>query len=285
MTGNPSFAVVVPAYREHLSDDEELALKHLDHFLPEADKYLVMPETLDFGRDGYREARFAPVFFRGIPGYNRLMLSRDFYARFEKYEFILINQLDALILRSDVERFLALKVDYLGAPLVEHDASGAPTLTRVGNGGLSLRRISGFRRLLDSPAPKTTVREYYRRRYTEGSLKYRLLGVPRACLAASGLRTSIQKTIARGLGRQYRVDFAAEAWAYSQGGAAEDRFISLEARNYCPDFTFGRIDQALTFAFEREPRFCYAQAGGRMPFGAHAWARYDRAFWEPHLLT
>jgi hypothetical protein len=25
--------------------------------------------------------------------------------------------------------------------------------------------------------------------------------------------------------------------------------------------------------------------GGNMPFGCHAWERYDRRFWEPHLLS
>jgi len=81
------------------------------------------------------------------------------------------------------------------------------------------------------------------------------------------------------------VDFAAEARAYRQGGADEDLFISLAAKEYCPTFTFGSIHHALEFAFETEPRFCLEQAGGRIPFGTHAWERYDRSFWEPLLLT
>lgn len=285
MTARGSFAVVIPVYRTYLSDDERLSLRHLEHFLPEAEKVFVLPDTLDFGRSGYREARFAPAFFGSIAGYNRLVLSRDFYARFEEFEFILIHQLDAIILRSDVERFLALGVDYLGAPWIEHDANGAPFLTHVGNGGLSLRRVSAFRRLLDSPAPKTTAREYYRRRYSEAPLSRRgLVGVYKAGLKGLGIRTSIRGTVARRFGKEDWVDFAAEAKNFSPGGY-EDSFISGEARSYSPGFTLGSIDQALEFAFEEEPRFCYEKAGGRMPLGAHAWSRYDREFWEPHLLS
>jgi hypothetical protein len=284
-SGLPTYAVAVPAYRDRLSDDELVSLRHLDRFLPEADKYLVMPETLDFHRHDYREMRFAPAFFKGIPGYNSLMLSRDFYARFAAYEYVLIHQLDALILHGRVESFLALDVDYLGAPWVEHDADGAPLLTRVGNGGLSLRRVDGFRKLLESPPHRETARDYYRRRYNDGSHKYRLLGVPRAGLAATGLPILTHKAIARCLGRPFRADFAADARAYSQDGAAEDRFISLEASNYCPSFKFATIHDALRFAFEQEPRFCLEQTGGKMPFGTHAWGRYDREFWEPHLLA
>ena len=29
----------------------------------------------------------------------------------------------------------------------------------------------------------------------------------------------------------------------------------------------------------------YIRHGGRMPTGCHAWTKYDRSFWEPHLLT
>ena len=65
----------------------------------------------------------------------------------------------------------------------------------------------------------------------------------------------------------------------------EDFFIEAEAKKYSPGFALGSTHQALEFAFDREPRFCYEQAGGRIPMGAHAWTRYDRAIWEPHLLS
>ena len=40
---------------------------------------------------------------------------------------------------------------------------------------------------------------------------------------------------------------------------------------------------ALAFAFEAEPRRCFERLG-RLPFGCHRWQKFDRAFWEPHLL-
>lgn len=264
-TAMSTFVVVVPAYRPHLSDDERLSLRHLEHFLPEADKVLVMPEGLEFARAGYREARFAPAFFDGTEGYSRLVLSRDFYARFADYEYILIHQLDALVIGSDLTRFLSLGVDYLGAPWIGYGADGAPYFSGVGNGGLSLRRVSAFRRLLESRVPTTTAREYYLRSYAGGPLGHRFKGLVKACLKGMGVRNSIRSTVAR-------------------SPCAEDGFIAAEARKYSPSFTFGTVDQALRFAFEREPRFCLEKAGGRMPLGAHAWSRYDRAFWEPHLL-
>jgi hypothetical protein len=74
-------------------------------------------------------------------------------------------------------------------------------------------------------------------------------------------------------------------WAIKGALGHEDWFIAAEARKYSPSFTIGSLDQALAFAFEREPRFCFEQAGRHIPLCAHAWASYDRAFWEPYLLS
>lgn len=278
-----TFAVVVPVYRTGLSDDERVSLRHLEHFLPDAEKFLMMPKSLDFGRDGYQTARFHPRFFRSLAGYNDLLLSKEFYSRFEAFSYILVHQLDAIILSSDIERFLAMGVDYLGAPWIEYDAQKSPYFTRVGNGGLSLRRVSAFRRLLESPVPHAASRAYDVRHSSRGAIGRRFIGVCNAGLVRLGLRDSVRSALWRPFGAEDWF-IAAEAKRFSPGGA-EDWFIAAEAAEYCPGFTVGSIDQGLEFAFEREPRFCFAKTGGRLPLGAHAWNRYDRAFWEPHLLS
>jgi hypothetical protein len=260
------YAVVVPIYRAPLDGDEHLSLRHLEHFLPEAKKIFAMPDTLDFRRAGYERTRFAATFFSGIAAYNRLMLSREFYARFEAYEFVLIYQLDALILSSDVERFLVPGLDYLGAPWIDYDPSGAPSLAGVGNGGFSLRRVSAFRQLLESRVRSTTPQEYFRRSYARAPGWRRVIGLCKAGLKGLGIGNSIHSAI-KGF------------------GGNEDGFIASEARRYSPQFTIGSTEKALQFAFEREPRFCYQAANGRMPLGAHAWGRYDRSFWVPYLLS
>jgi hypothetical protein len=66
---------------------------------------------------------------------------------------------------------------------------------------------------------------------------------------------------------------------------AEDVWWSFQAQHYDPTFTIAAPEDALRFAFERHPRECFERVGRRLPFGAHAWADYDRAFWEPYLLA
>ncbi len=260
------FCAVVPVYRTGLSEDEQLSLRHLDHYLPGAHKYLLMPDSLDFRRPDYRCARFPQACFRDVAAYNHLTLSKDLYARFHDYEFVLIHQLDAIIFSSGIEPFLEMGVDYLGAPWVEHDTAGGPRLVGVGNGGLSLRRVSAFRRLLASRVRTMTPREYYRfRGYSGRPAGRRLLGACRSVTRLLPFRNSLRHELSGGIDN-------------------EDWFIAAEAARYSPGFVLASIPQALEFAFEEDPGFCLEQAGGRLPFGAHAWARYDRAFWEPSLL-
>jgi hypothetical protein len=64
----------------------------------------------------------------------------------------------------------------------------------------------------------------------------------------------------------------------------EDYFWSYEARQYAEDFRIPEPIDALAFSFETAPRYCLTANSGRMPFGCHAWTKYDRSFWEPFLL-
>jgi hypothetical protein len=65
----------------------------------------------------------------------------------------------------------------------------------------------------------------------------------------------------------------------------EDHFWPNRAAHYYPPFKVAPVDIALQFAFECVPRYCYELNGRRLPFGCHAWGRYDRDFWMPYLRT
>jgi hypothetical protein len=63
-----------------------------------------------------------------------------------------------------------------------------------------------------------------------------------------------------------------------------DFFWSDRAVEYVPEFKVASLEEGLEFGFECGPRLCFERTGHRLPFGCHAWARYDRKFWEPFLL-
>ena len=50
------------------------------------------------------------------------------------------------------------------------------------------------------------------------------------------------------------------------------------------EFSIAPFETALKFSFEVAPRQCFEMNNQSLPFGCHAWARYDRSFWEPYLI-
>ncbi len=231
--------VVIPVWRPRLSDDETLSLRRCLSVLGTHSIALIAPEGLPV--DGLPPLaasvaieRFAPRFFEGIGGYNRLMLSADFYRRFEAYDYMLLHQLDAFVFEDRLASWCARGYDYVGAPWIG-DGWPPPDLsrlkrsllravtrpaTRVGNGGFSLRSVPGFLRALRRLRP----------------------------------------LVAR--------------WRSN-----EDLFWSVMARHLA-GFRIPPASEAMSFAFELEPRWCYEQLGRTLPFGCHAWPRYDPEFWH-----
>ena len=252
-----------------LSPDEQISWNHLQHHLGEAFEIrLFLPNELPSPLPGVREERFPPEYFRGVETYSRLLLSESFYRRFEDFEHLLIYQLDALVFSNGLREWCGAGYDYVGAPWwhdPEHPDRG---LSRAGNGGLSLRRVEAFLEVLTS------------RRYREEEVslleQWRSSRLPD--LEGSGRRRLFKRlNVLRDVRR-------GAAWYAGSYTLNEDRFWSDRAHLFRPGFRVAEAATALRFAFERQPRRCYEINGRQLPFGCHAWARYDREFWEPFLL-
>ena len=146
--------VVIPVYREALTLTEAISLSQLRRTLGPYDKVFAAPEGLvpDYGllSEGIGLEHFPAGYFASIEGYSRLLLSEMFYRRFRAYDYILIHQLDAFVFETGdrLLKFCEAGYDYWGAPTPRFDCSWHLIDARVGNGGLSLRRVSAALRVL-----------------------------------------------------------------------------------------------------------------------------------------
>lgn len=238
--------VLIPVYQDDLSKDEIYSFNRcLDILLP-YDIGIVAPYSLNLPQ--IINGRMLPIyrfhdsFFEGIYGYNRLMLSREFYLRYIDYQYILIYQLDAIVFLNELMNFVMMDYDYIGAPWL-HGMSFSTKfsgtilgrfvasfynrchhliykdLLYVGNGGLSLRKVAPFLDILN--------------RFHKMSSSY--------C-------------------------------------GNEDAFFSWIGMNFPQLFKVAPLEIALQFSFETYPRECYEMNGRRIPFGCHAWKKYDPDF-------
>lgn len=249
-------AIATPVYKPGLTPDEELSLGRALEVLARYDHYLVAPRGLDlsvyqalFQRYGktLRVRWFDRRCFGSLQAYCRLLNTGSFYRAFRNYEFLLIYQLDCYVFRDELLDWCRRGYDYIGAPWFRRYDHAAPTdeMIGMGNGGLSLRRV---------PAARRALRRYH--------------------LARAWYAT---------VGRLYR-PFRAADWNQHRE-AQEDRFWCEALGPRVPYFRLPTPEQAIPFSFEVNPRRLYELNGQRLPFGCHAWRRYDPEFWQPFILT
>uniref|UniRef100_UPI0040579906 DUF5672 family protein n=1 Tax=Alistipes sp. TaxID=1872444 RepID=UPI0040579906 len=253
--------VVVPIYEEVPSHQSAASFRQMVRILaPRYPILLLAPEGLDlfYYHSCYERCEVERVPREwlgrecGIEGYNRMMLSREFYERFREVEYILICQTDAWIFSDRLEEWCARGYDYVGAPWPKrpiynrwpvrlwlalrkalcghrHPLMRQDYFNRVGNGGLSLRRVEAFIEAAERHAEM--IRLFKERRGT----------------------------------------------TYN-----EDWFWSLIPK----EFTYPSFREALAFSFDTHPELCYELAGERLPFGCHGWSKpRNYPFWRGFIRT
>ena len=264
--------VVIPVYKNKLTHTEGISLIRCCEELSNNKIVFVSPSFLDFSEYHLLINRFnididveyfEDSYFSGIESYNKLMLSKQFYERFSAYEYMLIYQLDAYVFKGDeLEDWCEKGYDYIGAPIVGHHLDTSFSMNmRVGNGGLSLRKVSVFvdafdfkNKLLNSTEVLKRF-EVYKKFWTRIPLFFFMI-----------------------LGFHNSLSYFAQHWKYN-----EDDFWSgfLDNTNYSlkkPDPI-----EALEFAFERFPKECY-KITNKLPFGCHAWEKYEFLdFWSKYI--
>jgi Protein of unknown function (DUF5672) len=266
-------AIVTPLYRFPLTTDEEISIRHLRHYLGRFDRYVIGPKMLPPEFADFSLKRFPQRFFESVLSYSKLLVAKEFYRAFADYQYVLIYQTDCLVFSSDLEEWCRIGWDYVGAPWFK-DFNSDPTagMWAVGNGGLSLRKVSAALTVLTSTKwrmhdPKVL-----------GSQTLRFGSIPQLRRLFIGLRTLLFRC-------GYHNNLRWLMREFNKNPYHEDCFWAFEARKVIPDFMVPTPQQALAFSFEMAPRVCFEQNLRKLPFGCHGWLKYDREFWEPYLLT
>lgn len=250
--------VVIPFYKEQLKDWEQCALDNTMRTLSSHPIVFLKPEGMSIEQvaKAYPQAEQMEVssewlgLENGIAGYNRMMMSAEFYQMFADTEYILICHLDAWIFRDELLEWCAAGYDLVAAPwplrprytrfplkqwlLLKRWLTASKGNTRIqmfgriGNGGLCLRKVSAF--------------EAACRRYA--------------------------KEIEHYLSRK------------GDGLYNEDLFWALvpEGMNH------PSVETALRFSYDLKPALCHQLNRNRLPMGCHGFMHKSRvAFWKPFI--
>lgn len=135
----------------------------------------------------------------------------------------------------------------------------------VGNGGLSLRKVESFLKVLQSQ----TIFEdnfYNSHFHLFYQLKYFII---------INILFALQKKFSN-------LNFIKIFFFFYRKGN-EDIFWSYYANFFAPSFKVANLNTALDFAYEYLPEKCYEYHNKKIPFGCHAWYKYNRDFWLSFL--
>ena len=257
-----SCAVVVPIYKP-LSESERNVLAHNINMLEAYNFVIVAPQSLSdylssltlVGGEQITVQCFNDVFFSDVQAYSRLMLQTRFYAVFARYDYVLICQLDCLILRDELSAWIEKGFSYVGAPIFIGFTNPKKPYEFDGalNGGLSLRKLADVDRVL-----KQAI-----------------------FLRISGVRV-LEKTGLLRLANLLLAPFH-KILVPLRPRLNEDMVWSKIVPNLWPCFSLPHPQEAANFAFEVAPRYLFTLTEGRLPFGCHAFEKYDSSFWREHI--
>ena len=270
--------IVIPVYKQHLSPSEEYSLRQclrvLNHYpvtyvtLPELniEKYRNLSIQVDVNFEYFDRS-----YFESVNSYNRLLLSRDFYLRFRQEDYILIYQLDGFVFKDELAYWCEKDFDYIGAPWFKHHGTheNGNTLYKVGNGGVSLRRISSFLERFDKPMPMSVFPFY-----VKNIRKKKFFSMCLNTVKIFFLLLFSNKTV-----EYYLLNLTDER-------INEDTFWSEALANTPVALKVPDVITAARFCIEKSPSYLFHLIGEELPFSCHAYEKYEfESFWQDKIFS
>lgn len=141
-------AIVSIGYKEHLNNDEIISLERCLKVFNTRDIFMVVPDnlsTIEYETIALANnakitfVKISPIWLESISNYSKLLIQNFFYEYFNEYKYILIYQLDCYVFKDNLDYFIEMDYNYYGAVWTYENLYKV-----VGNGGLSLRKITAF---------------------------------------------------------------------------------------------------------------------------------------------
>ena len=272
--------IAVPVHKKTLSKNETRSLEQCFKVLGHYSISIVTHEELDTSIYSAIAKKmnvtvgfecFDRSFFKDAASYNRMLLSREFYLRFCDDDYLLIYQADGFVFKDELKDWCDKGFDYIGAPWLIHYGRGkyakSNKLYKVGNGGVSLRRISAFSERFDKRMP-VSVFPFY----VKNIRKKRLFSMTIQTLKILVLLIFTRRS----------VEYYLQHW--TDEVVTEDCFWADGLSNTKIALKVPNVTTAANFCFEIAPSYLYRLTGNKLPFACHAYEKYEyEEFWKKHI--
>lgn len=266
--------IVIPIYKQAINDYEKIALQQCFNIFKDynicfvtyvelnIDEYIGLYQKI--GNNKLLIKTFHKSYFDSTNAYSKLLVSKMFYQKFKQFEYMLIYQTDCFVFKNELDFWIDKGYDYIGAPwFVGYENATNSSFAGVGNGGFSLRKIDSFIKVLNSfsyiTEPKTLLQNF-------------ILGLNLWKLPKRFYNLIINLTIKNNT-----------FYLFNNYSNNEDLFWSIIVKNNFDWFRIPTENEALKFCFEVNPAYLFNLNNNNLPFGCHAWHKFDFQFWKHHI--
>jgi len=257
-------AVLINFFKPVLTESEILSLRKCIYILSSYDLILLGPKNIDLKEyeihaPGLKTHLVDSIHFKGNRNYCKFLMSETLYKNFEKYDAILIYQLDCLVFKDELSEWVTKGYDFIGAPIFEnYGANDNYRFLGVGNGGFSLRNpkklhytLKNWEKLISI---KSIINSKFCNRKKKVNLIYsKLLNKITFRIYHKPLNEIIDKN--------------------------EDLALGIFLSEELNLIRVPKPEEALKFSMEVHPEYLYEKNDKQLPFGCHAWERYEKEFW------
>ena len=251
--------IVIPTHKATINAYEKTSLTQLLKVLPDYPIFFAIPESLSFSPadlipgDKILEkagiVRFKDESFSSAKGYNKLIVTKEFFEPFKDYKYMFLYQMDAYVFYDALQEWASKGYDYIGAPWVKEDEMNL--MKTMYKGKYSV--VFSFMRFIN--------RVFFGKKdYAIGNGGMSLRNIPKSIVVLD------------------RLSFLAKKW-----NNHEDIFWSMVTPMLYPFFRVPNMKDAFNFSFERDPEIFLELNNNQLPFGCHAWEKYSPEFWKRHI--
>lgn len=146
---NSKCCIVIPSYKEKLEGNDKLSFdRSIEIFGKNRPIKVLIPSNISSEfYDSYgsmiETIRVDSKNMESIDSYSNMLCNKDFWSLFADFEYALIYQTDCWVFEDKLDYFIDMGYDWYGAPWPFWN-------NQVGNGGLSLRKVSKMIEIVDS---------------------------------------------------------------------------------------------------------------------------------------
>ncbi|MBP3353427.1 MAG: hypothetical protein IJ341_00425 [Bacteroidales bacterium] len=253
--------ITIPIYTLNFSEYEWASIKQCFKVLRNYSICYIKPESLDIStlnnkyKADYIES-FPDIYFKGISGYNRLMLSPIFYNRFKGWKYIFIYQTDAWVFNDNLQFWCDKDYDYIGAPWIPKKKYSMPYYKLY----VVLKSI--YCKIFSQP-------NYNKLYYNVGNGGISLRKTDKFAIESQKRADEIENLLSRKAKDFYN----------------EDVYWSITINEKGKILNIPQWQEALNFSFDKNPEESLQMNNGNLPFCCHGWTKQKMLpFWQKYIM-